>query len=171
MFNLVKKNTLGYLCIGLLSASSWATSIATETTTTSTQVVKIEQDWVREVPPTVTLTAAYMQITNLTDETLILIGGRSPDFATVEIHQTVFEAGMAKMVPQEQLPIPPHQSIVLKPKGLHIMLIDRQRPLKAGDQVDLTLLFQDNIEQTVTLEVKTAHHQVDGNGMMNHHHH
>ena len=51
------------------------------------------------------------------------------------------------------------------------MLIDRQRPLKAGDQVDLTLLFKDNIEQMVTLTVEAAHHQVDGNSKMNHHHH
>lgn len=174
MFNFIKKEliTLSYLAclgVGFLAGSSWATTqVATDTISPPIQIVEIEQGWVREAPPTVTVAAAYMRITNLTNNTLILIGGSSPDFATVEIHQTVFTAGMAKMVPQEQLPILPEQSVELKPKGLHVMLIDRQRPLKAGDNVNLTLLFKDNVKQTVTLEVKTGHKMNDG---MNHHHH
>jgi len=174
IFNLFKKDLikLGYLSclgIGFLASSSYA-EMNSGTTNLSGEIVHIEQGWVREMPPTVMLTAAYMQITNLTDNTLILIGGSSPDFATVEIHQTVFEGGMAKMVPQEQLPIPSHQTVELKPKGLHIMLIDRQRPLKAGDHVNLTLNFKENMAQTITLEVKTPDN-TEMSGNMHHHAH
>ena len=119
-----------------------------------TSLVQIEDGWVRAVPPQLTLTAAYMQLKNLTQQKLILVGASTPAFAKVEMHQTVFEDNMVRMVPVEKLVISPQELVRFKPKSLHFMLIDRQQPLQVGDTITLTLQFEDNKTQTVKLEVK-----------------
>jgi copper(I)-binding protein len=116
--------------------------------------VQIENGWIRAVPPQLTLTAAYMQLKNLTEQKLTLVGASTPAFAKVEMHQTVFEDNMVRMVPVEKLVISPQEVVMFKPKSLHFMLIDRQQPLTVGDTVTLTLQFEGNKTQTVKLEVK-----------------
>lgn len=118
-------------------------------------LVQIENGWVRAVPPQLTLTAAYLQLKNLTQQKLILVGANTPAFAKVEMHQTVFEDNMVRMVPVEKLVISPQEVVRFKPKGLHFMLIDRQQPLQVGDAVTLTLQFEKNKTQTVKLAVQS----------------
>ena len=90
----------------------------------------------------------------VTDHEIMLLEASSSEFEAVEIHNTVIENDVAKMVPQPQLPIPAHQSISLEPGGLHLMLMDRKQPLVAGDQVNLTLKFSEGSPQQVMAEVK-----------------
>jgi copper(I)-binding protein len=153
------KKLLFGLAISWLANSVWAQE--------QIAIVKVDQAWVRETPSAVTTTAAYMQLTNLLDKEVVLIGGRSSSCEAVEIHQTIFEQEMAKMVPIEKLPLPPHATVTLKPKGLHIMLINCQQSFKAGDMVKLTLLFNHDWLQELSLEVKKADDMV----MSPFHHH
>lgn len=118
--------------------------------------VTITEAWVRAVPPTSTVTAAYMNISNDSDTDIDLISGSTETFKTVELHQTVFEGEMAKMVKQEKITIPAQGMTELKPGDYHIMLIDRQAELKMGDTVELTLNFSDETSQTLHIEVKQA---------------
>ncbi|WP_353571619.1 copper chaperone PCu(A)C [Candidatus Albibeggiatoa sp. nov. BB20] len=119
-------------------------------------VISIDGAWVRAVPPSSTVTAAYMKIHNLSDAAIDLIGGSTDAFKTVELHQTVFEGELAKMVKQEKITIPAQGATELKPGDYHIMLIDRQIDLNIGDSIELTLQFSDEISQTVSIEVKQA---------------
>jgi copper(I)-binding protein len=118
-------------------------------------LVQIENGWVRAVPPQLTITAAYLQLKNLTQQKLILVGASTPAFAKVEMHQTVFEDNMVRMVPVEKLVISPQEVVRFKPKGLHFMLMDRQQPLQVGDAVMLTLQFEKNKTQTAKLEIQS----------------
>jgi hypothetical protein len=153
------------LTILLLLASYLGLSFGLYAETTSlvgeVPLVQIEAGWVRAVPPPLTLTAAYMQIKNLTSHQLILVGASTPAFAKVEMHQTVFEDNMARMVPVEKLVISPQEVVKFKPKGLHFMLIDRQQPLQVGDTVTFTLQFEQNKTQTVKLEVKGENNEAE----------
>lgn len=123
---------------------------------TKTKWVSIDQAWVREVPPNMMMTAAYMRIKNITDEALVLTSASSPDFDEVEIHKTVIEDDIARMLPMKDLPIPIQGEVILVPNGLHMMLIDGKRTLKTGDTVDLTLQFAADKTQTITLAVKRS---------------
>ena len=154
------------LTIFLLLASYLGLSFGLYADTTTppvseTPLVHIEASWVRAVPPQLTLTAAYMQIKNLTSHKLILVGASTPAFAKVEMHQTIFEDNMARMVPVEKLVISPQEVVKFKPKGLHFMLIDRQQPLQVGDTVVLTLQFEENKTQAVKLEVKGENNEAE----------
>ncbi len=46
--------------------------------------------------------------------------------------------------------------VELKPGSLHIMFIKLNHPLKAGEQVPVTLKFREAGEKTVTLEVRSV---------------
>jgi hypothetical protein len=121
----------------------------------SNSLVTITEAWVREVPPGVKMSAAYMTITNLTDHELMLVSANSPEFGKIELHNTVVEDGVAKMIHQTQVPVPAKQSVVFKPGGFHFMLLDSQQNIVAGNKITLVLNFKEG-QQSVVAEVKSA---------------
>jgi len=109
--------------------------------------------WVREAPPTSRVLAAYMRISNLTETALTVTGITSPDFDSAELHRTVVEEGVARMLPVPELTIPAAGSVLLEPGGLHLMLFDPVRPLLQGDSVTLVLHRSDGICITLSVPV------------------
>jgi copper(I)-binding protein len=120
------------------------------------QTMDVTGGWVREAPPTSRVLAAYMQIVNLTDKDLTITSITSPDFDSAELHRTVVEGGMARMLPVPELTLPAAGSVLLEPGGLHLMLFDPVRPLAQGDSVTLVLHRNDGI--CVTLSVPVLRH-------------
>jgi copper(I)-binding protein len=120
------------------------------------QTMDVTGGWVREAPPTSRVLAAYMQIVNLTDKDLTITSITSQDFDSAELHRTVVEGGMARMLPVPELTLPAAGSVLLEPGGLHLMLFDPVRPLAQGDSVTLVLHRNDGI--CVTLSVPVLRH-------------
>ena len=114
----------------------------------------ISKAWVREAPPTSAVNAAYMQIANPGAKDLAITGANSPQFETVEIHRTEIVEGVARMIPQERLPVPAGGSVSLEPNGLHIMLIQAKQPLHAGDHVEINLQVEGGTALKVDAEVR-----------------
>ncbi len=145
LFYLILSSSLGFI------SNSWATDpnpiLMTE------DQLQIEQAWIRAVPPTMDLTAAYMHIKNLSDQELILQGGHSPAFEKVEIHKSVIENDLARMIPIDTLSIPAHQNVQLEPGGIHLMLIGKKQTLEEGKLVSLQLQFNQG-QYTLELPVK-----------------
>lgn len=129
-------------------------------TATAGSVVDVEAPWIREAPPTSTVLAAYMVLRNTGDSALTITGIDSPDFRDGQIHRTVVEDGVAKMLPVEQLTVPAGDSIVLEPGGLHVMLFDPQRSMRDGDTVILLIHDSDGGSVSVHAPVirKTGGH-------------
>jgi copper(I)-binding protein len=71
-----------------------------------------------------------------------------------------------KMRQIEKLAIPAGGSAVLKPSGDHIMLFDLKAPLKEGDTVPITLVFEKagevKVEATVEPVGAKGPHGMDG---------
>lgn len=86
--------------------------------------------------------ASYMQIKNNQDKDVVLVSVTSDVASIVELHKTVTENNISQMVHIDRLVIPAHNEVILKPKGLHIMLIDLKKKLEKGDAVQLTLNFE-----------------------------
>ncbi len=127
--------------------------------------LNITEGWVRAMPPNMTRTAAYMHIENTTEKDITLLSAKCDNFNKVEIHKTVIANDFARMLPVEKLVIPAQGIIELKPKSFHIMLLERQAHLKEGDTVDITLAFDNDTSQTLTLPVKRSDQK-----MMHHNH-
>ncbi len=94
---------------------------------------------------------AFMVIENRGNTPAILVGVVSPVAKKVQIHRTIMKDGVARMVPQARIEIPPKGEVVLKRGGLHVMLMGLHQPLAAGDRIPLTLRFAER--GNVQLEV------------------
>ena len=115
------------------------TALSLPAMTHAAAALVITQAWVREAPPASRVLAAYMSIRNPGDAAISIDAIVSPDFESAELHRTVVNEGMARMLHMKQLDVPANGSVRLEPGGLHLMLFNPVRPLAAGDSVTLTL--------------------------------
>jgi copper(I)-binding protein len=94
-----------------------------------------------------------------------LVSASSPVAGAVELHSHVMEGGIAKMRRVEAIVVPGGKSVVLKPSGYHLMLTDLKAPLKEGDLVKITLVFEKagaiDLEATVEPIGATGPHGFD----------
>ncbi len=116
--------------------------------------VTIENSWIREAPPTLKVLAGYLTIHNHGEQDLTLICAQSSKFADVMFHKTSVVEEVAKMQHVDEIKIPAGESFSLSPGGFHLMLMGRKTPLKAGDEVDLTLTFKEIDDKKIITTVK-----------------
>jgi hypothetical protein len=121
----------------------------------------VHQAWVRAVPPTSTMSAAYMVLQNNSADDDHLVSADSDVAKAVELHNVRQKEGMMEMYQVKSIGIPAGGSQALKPGAYHVMLIGLKKPLKAGDEVALTLNFM----HAGAIEIKAP---VKEGGMMNH---
>ena len=115
---------------GLLSSSLYAGEAS---------VLKIENAWVRALPPTQKVTAAYLEVSNPGSETVTITGGEADVAAEVQIHATREIDGYTRMERLQQLELPAGGSARLEPGGTHLMLMQLERMPVAGETVRLCL--------------------------------
>ncbi|MBX9924900.1 MAG: copper chaperone PCu(A)C [Hyphomicrobiaceae bacterium] len=98
--------------------------------------------WARATPGGASVSAAYLEIKAApgADDRLLAISTSVAGKA--EIHNHIEEAGVMKMRRVDGIDVKGGSSVVLKPSGHHIMLMDLKAPLKEGDLIKLTLQFQ-----------------------------
>src|SRR4051812_30956077 len=135
--------------------------------------LKISQPWSRATPKGAQVGAGYLTITNTGSEPDRLIGGSLTDAGRVEIHQDTIEGGVVKMHPvQGGLEIKPGETVTLKPGGYHAMFMDLKKPLRKGDAVEGTLIFEKAGTVRVTFKVQgIAAKKPEGGGDMHGHAH
>lgn len=116
--------------------------------------LQVDDAWVRAGPPTAEVLAAYLRLRNTGDSARKIVAAESPAFERVEMHRTVIEDGMARMLPQSSLTVPAGGELVLEPGGYHLMLIQPNAPLKNDDKVELTLTDADDNRLSFTAVVR-----------------
>jgi hypothetical protein len=130
------------------------------------QGLRILDAWIREAPPNAMALAGYLTIANPGPAERRLVGVASPDFEWIELHRTVHEGGVAKMQPQDTMPIPAGGRLELRPGDYHLMMMKPAKRLQAGDEVAARLEFADGEQTPVTFVVKKT-----SSGGHEHHHH
>lgn len=120
----------------------------------SAKTVTVAHPWARATPPGATVGAAYLEIQASKSGGDKLVGARTDVAGRAEIHTHEHSDGVMRMKQVEALPVKAGKSVVLKPSGDHIMLLDLKRPLKEGDLLKLTLTFEKagDIEVEATVE-------------------
>ena len=91
-----------------------------------------------------TVTSGYTKITNNTDVTISIDSITSPDFETVEIHETIIVNGIARMIEIEQLTIPANNDVVLKRGGKHFMFFNPTKNINIGQNIKLDIKLSNN---------------------------
>ena len=96
------------------------------------------------------MSAGYISFTNNTDVEINISRVVSPQFAAVEIHESVLEDGIAKMRRIDVLTIAAQSSVTLEPGGKHLMLM---RPDNALDSVSLNFYSGDTLLLSVNAPI------------------
>lgn len=102
------------------------------------------------------VSAIYMIVLNGSVEADSLISIFSPVAGRVEIHETYErEEGMMGMRRAENVVFPARNRVSLKPGGMHVMLMQLNRELTEGDEVELTIEFANAGEMSIVAPVQT----------------
>jgi len=98
--------------------------------------------------------AAYFTITTGGAHGDRLLKFASPMARRVHLHRTTIDHGVMKMRRVKSVDVGFGAPTVLKPGGLHVMLMDLKGPLKKGDVFPMTLTFEraGRVEIQVTVE-------------------
>lgn len=118
--------------------------------------ITMHDAWVRATPPGASGTAAYMHLSNSGADDHVVVAASSKDFANVSLHRTTIEEGLVGMESMDQLVVPSGGSVVLKPSGMHVMLMGAKRDIKEGESVDINLRLQNGKVFLVTLPVRSS---------------
>jgi hypothetical protein len=109
--------------------------------------------WIRATPG-VDVAAAYLTLHNTGTQAVVVTGVRCPAAESAMIHETTLSNGESTMRPHESLRIAPGETVRFAPGGLHIMLHGLKRPLAAGDEVPVTMLFEGGGSVTAMARVR-----------------
>jgi copper(I)-binding protein len=112
--------------------------------------LRVDQPWARATPGQVPNGAVYLTLTNEGATADRLVGASSPTAKHAGLHSHSMEEGVMKMRPVKAMEVVPGSPTVLKPGGLHIMLMGLKAPLKEGERFPVTLTF----ERAGSLEVE-----------------
>ena len=72
--------------------------------------------------PGASATAGYLSLTNTTGQPITITRVASPQFASVEMHESAIEDGISRMYPLAQVTVLPGQSVDFRRGGKHLML-------------------------------------------------
>ena len=118
--------------------------------------VTVQDPYVRLAPPNAPATGAFMVIRNGGDKDIKVVKASNPVSKITELHTHLNEGGVMKMRPVPAIDVKARGEAVLKPGGLHVMLIDLKAPMKEGDIVPITLTFDDGSSKQVDAKVDAA---------------
>lgn len=146
-------------------ATTTGTATATETTAAAdatdataegenAEWVTFTEGFVKAKPAEKDMTGIFGIFTNNSDEDINVVGFTSNlDVPTHELHEVV--DGVMQMKPGGFV-LPAGEEYELKPGGDHMMLMDYNEPIEAGDTIDIVLEFGDGSTQEVKdLPVRT----------------
>lgn len=115
--------------------------------------VSVQDPYVRLAPPNAPATGAFMVIKNNGDKDVKVLKADNPVSKVTELHTHLNEGGVMKMRPVPSIEVKAKGEAVLKPGGLHVMMIDIKTPMKEGDVVPITLSFDDGSTKQVDAKV------------------
>jgi copper(I)-binding protein len=129
--------------------------------------LELEDAWVRALPPTQKVTAAYLKVVNRGTAPAVITGGEAELAAEVQIHTTREIDGYMRMERLPELEVPAGGSAVLEPGATHLMLMQLERMPAAGEQLRLCLTLASG-QSACTMAAVRKSARVDGSHA--HHH-
>ncbi|CAN2176180.1 COG2847 Copper(I)-binding protein [Candidatus Nanopelagicaceae bacterium] len=139
------------LALPLLSACGLGEDAAPAITISDPVVRSIDGMSMRNPETMKFMTGSFMTLSNSSDKDVTLIGGVSDAAGMIEIHE-VNDGNMSAL--PEGLVIPAGGEVKLRMGGYHVMLMELSKELVAGDEVTVTLEFDNGEKVDYTAAVK-----------------
>lgn len=103
--------------------------------------ISVENQWIRNAGKG-TNTAFFADVKNVSTVADTLYKVSSPLARLVQVHETFEENGMMGMREAAHLEIKPGETLRLKPRSFHVMLIGLKKELKKDQTGEVTLYFK-----------------------------
>ena len=97
------------------------------------------------------MSAGYLTLRNNAGTPITITRVTSPQFGSVEMHETRIEDDVSRMVALDEVTIPAGSSVSFQPGGKHLMLM---RPVDALDAVTLEFYAGDDVVLTLSTTVR-----------------
>lgn len=129
-----------------------ATTLIAAVARAQAPTITVTAPWARATTPSAMAGGAFLTLLASAPDSLT--GASSPVASMVQIHETVEQGGVMKMLPVAALKLNPGIKTELKPGGYHVMLMGLKQPLKQGESFPLTLTFANAPAITVQVMVE-----------------
>ena len=133
--------------------------------------ITIENPRIRLMPPSAPISAGYFLIINNTNKDVVLTGVSSSRFEFMEMHNTIKDGDVMKMVKQESVIIAANSKLEFKPMSYHLMLIKPVKPVSEGEKIDVTFMTKSGDSISAVFIVKKMQsmkgHMHHGSSMKN----
>lgn len=132
--------------------------------------ITVEEPWIRATAPGQTVAGGYMKLKS--GKSSALVGVNTTLTARAEIHEMSMDGGVMKMRAVPKIDLPAGKTVELKPGGYHLMLMNLERPLRDGETVPITLVFEgpDRKREEVQVNARVRDVRAGVHGDMKHGH-
>lgn len=116
--------------------------------------LKYDEPYARATAPNAVNSAIFMTIENHMANERSLVAAHTDAAEKVELHTVEKVGDMMKMRQVERITIPAHGEVQLKPGSDHIMLLNIKQPLIEGQNITVTLNYNNGETETMSVPVK-----------------
>jgi len=120
----------------------------------SADKLMIMDSWVRAAPPTAKVQAGFFKLMNHNSDAVHLKSIEAKGFGLGELHLSSMKDGVMIMVKQPRITIEGNSSLEFKPGSYHIMLLQPEKIVPAGEQVNVTFTLENGQTFTADMLVK-----------------
>jgi len=117
-------------------------TLATASAVAGPSNIKVEHVWARATPKGAVTAAAYATLVDGGTSDDRLLGASSPLAEKIRFHSMTDDKGIMKMDELPAIDLHPGVPVVLKPGGIHMMIVGLRQQLKEGQSLPLTLTFE-----------------------------
>jgi hypothetical protein len=114
--------------------------------------IKVEGAWSRAGSGTI---GAFMIIHNCSGQNDALLKASTPIAMLTQVHTTEMKDGVMSMSEVSKIDLPAGKKVELKSGGYHIMMMKLSQEVKAGDLVEITLVFEKAGEMKISAPAKS----------------
>jgi copper(I)-binding protein len=115
--------------------------------------LKIENPQARSTVPAQKMSGGFLKIENDGTSADKLIAASSSVSKSMELHTMIMDNNVMRMREVKSIDLPAKSKVELRPGGLHLMFIDLNKQLKAGDIIPVKLKFEKAGEVEVKFQV------------------
>ena len=118
--------------------------------------LSVSQAWIRQAPPNAAVLGLFMTIDNLSERDINIVSAAAKGFKRVELHRTINDNGIMKMLKQQYFKILAGGRLVLEPGSWHIMLMGFDKQPSKGMLTSVELLLDDGSSIGFPAETKAV---------------
>lgn len=121
--------------------------------------ITVEDAYVNIPLPGKTTVAAYFTLHNKSAQDIALVSVRTALTERAELHSHSHKDGVMRMRREDRVTIPANSSVAFASGSWHVMLFNVTQTLQTGEQLHLTLIFNDGTHLPVIAQARSLFDQ------------